>query len=237
MQSEIQNSLLYGKDVDVTVLKARIAELEREQQAWQKSVEDAKSAALSKSGETSILRSNLDKITKEHEREISTMQRLHAEEVAKQKADLELAKKIQESMETSNRFLEHDLAQEAQRARQTDRPLAHRTAYSSRTKALDVTPKREKALPFRDGFNDEEMIVSPSKSKGKRSEGTPKGMKRKRTVFDGPGDSLPMNDPVECTSIEPTVPEQSSPSHVDNDVIRSDQGGRKFAVSSQEFIG
>ena len=61
-----------------------------------------------------------------------------------------------------------------------------------------VTPRKNRSVIFGDGFDDgEEMILSPSKSKGKSKTSTPKhGGKRKRNVAEAsPVQALPLQEP------------------------------------------
>ena len=140
---------------------------------------------MSKTGEIAIVRANQDKVAKDYERRMVELQKRHTEELARQKAELEVSRRDREKVETSNRFLEHDLAQEAERARNARRTLKdrHGNVTQARPQQSPVTtPKKTRSLPFRDGFNDDEVvIISPSKSKDKSKPSTPKaGAKRKR---------------------------------------------------------
>ena len=75
--------------------------------------EDAKAAAMSKAGEISIVRANHGRTTRDFEQRVNELQQAHAKEVAKQRAELEAVRKDRERVETNNKFLENDLAQEA----------------------------------------------------------------------------------------------------------------------------
>ncbi|KAF2817380.1 uncharacterized protein BDZ99DRAFT_457117 [Mytilinidion resinicola] len=184
-------------------LRERIQELEREKERLLKSVEEAKSAAMSKAGEIAIVRSKHDKVTKEYERRISVMQQAHADVVAKQKAELEKTKKDREVIETNNLFLEHDLARDAAKAKQTKKNLKDGAAVKAKAGPVSqaVTPKRHnKVLPFRDGFDDDDIVlVSPSKARDRPKAATPKqGGKRKRPVMDqSPIKPLQLSEPRE----------------------------------------
>lgn len=187
--------------------------LERERTALLKTVEDAKSSALSKAGEIAIVRSNHDKASKEYERRLAVIQKLHAEEIEKQKRELEIARKDRERVETTNKFLQHDLAQETDRTRQSrrtlqDRPTNVRYQSGDGRQSPAKTPKRGKIAPFRDGFDDDEvMVVSPSKSKPRSKPNTPKaGGKRKRHVENSPMQPLEIDGPPE----QPAEPHQSN---------------------------
>jgi hypothetical protein len=151
-------------------------------------VEEAKSTAMSKAGEISIVRRNHEKATQEYKRKIVVMQQDHEEVVAKQKAELEKTRKDRELVETNNLFLEHDLARESEKAKQIKKSLKDGAGSKSRPPQGSpvVTPKKHRSLPFRDGFDDNDIImVSPSKARDKPKISTPKlGAKRKRQVID-----------------------------------------------------
>ncbi|KAK3715760.1 hypothetical protein LTR37_006985 [Vermiconidia calcicola] len=185
---------------DVSALQARLAELETEQARLRQSEQEARDAALSKEGEIAIVRANQEKATKEYERRLAVMQKLHADEAAKQKAELEAQRKEREKMETDNRFLQHDLAQEAERAERLTGPGKARAAPTGRVE----TPRKNKRTGLGDGFDDDEVrMVSPSKSREKSREQTPKvGAKRKRPAQDSPVAPLSFSRPVAEESVE-----------------------------------
>jgi hypothetical protein len=177
-------------DTDTNALMARIAELEAEQTRLQRLEQEARRAAATKQGEIAIVRAKEEKAAKEYERRLSVMQKLHADEAAKQKAELDTMRKQREKVETDNRFLQHDLAQEADRSK--------RTAGSSKlrpTREKDTPRKKKQGLG--DGFNDSEvLIVSPSRSKERPKDQTPTaGAKRKRSAQDSPLPALSFMPP------------------------------------------
>ena len=178
--------------VDVSPLQARIAELEAEQTRLRQLEQEARDAAEAKKGEIAIVRANQDKASKEYERRISVLQKMHADESAKQKAELEAGRKEREKMQTDNRFLQHDLAQEAERAKRLTGPGKARIAPSGKE-----TPRKAKRTTQGDGFEDDEVrLVSPSKSTEKSREQTPKaGAKRKRPAQDSPVAPLSFSHP------------------------------------------
>lgn len=204
---------------DVSALEARIAALEAEQATLRQQAEDARSAALAKQGEIAIVRSNQEKATKEFERRIEVMRKLHADEAAKQKTEIEAAKKERERMDSENRFLQHDLAQEAERAKRVGGPMK---GPGKARQNGQITPRKAKRPALGDGFDDDEMVtISPSKSKEKSREHTPKaGAKRKRPVNDSPAKPLAFTQPqpasrevsgeqlqasMQTMAIEPTI--------------------------------
>ena len=177
-------------DPDTNALMARIAELEAEQSRLQRLEQEARRAAATKQGEIAIVRAKEEKAAKEYERRLSVMQKLHADEAAKQKAELDTMRKQREKIETDNRFLQHDLAQEADRAK--------RTAGSSKlrhTREKDTPRKKKQGLG--DGFDDSEVLmVSPSRSRERAKDQTPTaGAKRKRSAQDSPLPALSIMPP------------------------------------------
>ncbi|KAJ9666923.1 hypothetical protein H2201_003057 [Coniosporium apollinis] len=209
-----------GDQIDVSALQAQIDELECDRVNLLKRLQDAQSTVQAQAGEIAIIRRNQDKANREHERRLSVQQKLHADTLAKQKAELEAAKKDREKVETDNRFLEHDLVQEAKRAKQAARAVRDGGA-NARTRAAGqgspaTTPKKARPVPFGDGFDDDDIVmVSPSKSRDRRKGSTPRaGEKRKRAGteqgFASPSQSLsfseaaplPMEEPTEAQGIE-----------------------------------
>ena len=182
-------------DVDLSALQARVAELEAQQVRLQRLEQEAREAASAKQGEIAIVRANQEKWTKEYERRIAVMQKLHTDETAKHKAEMEAGKKEREKMETSNRFLQHE-AQESERAKRLNGPGRARTAQAVKEKE---TPRKAKRPNRGDGFDDDEvLVISPSKSKERPKDQTPKaGAKRKRTAEDSPIGVLSFNQPAQ----------------------------------------
>lgn len=200
---------------DTLTLEARVTELEAERARLKKTAEDAQSALYAKTGEISIVRSNHDKAAKDFERRMAVLQKTHAEEIAKQQAELAAAKSDVQKSKTDQTFLEHDLkiAQEARRRTLKEGP-------GNKQLSTVTTPKKTRNAVYRDGFDDDEIaMVSPSKSRdrrGKDKNTTPKGHgKRKRadTQQHSPTKPLPLSAP---TSFEDAL--QSLPMDIEEDV-------------------
>jgi hypothetical protein len=166
-----------------------------------RTLDETTSTVQSKTGENAILRQKLEKQARDSNQKESTIRQLYQEQLAKQKVETERIKSENHKVITDNRFLEHDLALEAGRAKQLQRNLR---AGGIRDRASpSTTPKKNKSLPFRDGFDDEDVItISPSKSRSKPS--TPKGgTKRKRLVTDQSPiqpPALPLSEPKAAPS-------------------------------------
>lgn len=163
-------------------------QLEQERSELLRTVDDSRASALSKAGEIAIIRRNHERAIAEYEKRIVALQRSHADVTAKQRAEIESVQKAREKVETDNRFLAHDLAQEtgktsfAVRRGGRDSPKKSFNGLGSGAN----TPRRHSVLPFRDGFDEEDIArLSPSKSRDKSKISTPKGgAKRKRSAAD-----------------------------------------------------
>lgn len=136
-----------------------------------------------KTGEVAIVRSQLERQAKERERERAAIQKAGEERLAKQRKELEAAQIAARTAVTERDFIKQDLM-EVQRAQNLNKVAEKRDIGTT-------TPKKKKALPHRDGFDDDEVeLLSPSKlspSKFQKRIGTPtKAGKRKRKAMDSP---------------------------------------------------
>jgi hypothetical protein len=131
---------------------------------------------------------------------VLALQQAHNEALTKHKAELDRLKREREQAQTDNMFLEHDLAREADKTKRVKKGIAAKPKGSAIASPA-VTPKRQhKTLPFRDGFDDEDIVMaSPSKKKDRPTASTPKQAgKRKRTVTDqSPIPMLQLSEPRE----------------------------------------
>ncbi|KAF2456068.1 hypothetical protein BDY21DRAFT_372706 [Lineolata rhizophorae] len=182
-------------------LQQRIAELEREKDELQRSEREASSAVVAKAGEVAIVRRNLEKATRDYDQRVAALQRAHADAVAKHNLELEAAWKERERVETNNRFLEHDLTHHARapgrkQMREVGAGNRPRTA-EQKGDATATTPKKSKALPFRDGFDDGDVLMASPPKKDRSKPATPRAAaKRKRPVPDAsPVQPLPLSEP------------------------------------------
>ncbi|KAI0871623.1 hypothetical protein GGS24DRAFT_470605 [Hypoxylon argillaceum] len=150
---------------------------------------DLKSKLTTKDGEISIVRNRLEKLNKEHERQLQIIKAQTAEQLAKQERAVEAARAAQESATTELEFTRRDLREEVVRAKRQEAPG---------TPKMNAAPK---AWGVADGFEDVEMAGSPSKGKRGKNAGavagsvveppskllkTPTKSKRKRPVVDSP---------------------------------------------------
>lgn len=151
------------------------------------SLQNANDENQRKAGELSIIRARQLKLDKEHEDQLQALNKSHADDATRHKADLDAKKKEIEAYETSNRFLEHDLAQARDERAKRLKP--------TKTNTGKLTRQPSQSLPYRDGFDDNEIVtLSPSKPKDRSKSSTPKvGEKRKRNVAVSPAPHLQLN--------------------------------------------
>ncbi|KAL8910624.1 MAG: hypothetical protein Q9172_007810 [Xanthocarpia lactea] len=181
---------------DIDALNAQILEvssdvskLQRERDHLEKARQIAEDAALAKAGEIAIIRANQSKSEKTYESKIQVLQKLHLEEKARQRLEVERAVAEKQKITIEKGFLQNDLAEGNEQIRNLQRAVR---AKASTTKAasdkdgenvgLPVTPKKNKSLSHGDGFNDDEMqLMSPTRLPYRSKTTTPKaGNKRKR---------------------------------------------------------
>ncbi|OJJ72975.1 hypothetical protein ASPBRDRAFT_54747 [Aspergillus brasiliensis CBS 101740] len=142
----------------------------------------AKSMAATKAGEISIIRANQAKLIADYDRQLTALRKAMADEVAKHEEEVAAARAEGKMFATENAFLRQDLAEEAMRANQL------KAKARAEEKAPPVTPKKSKVLPFRDGFDDDEILaVSPSKSaRSKRTTSVVPGKRKRKDSQDIP---------------------------------------------------
>src|SRR5689334_12613109 len=103
------------------------------------------------------------------------MNALHVEEREKHKREVETLQSETERMKTESLFLKREVDDMASR----NRTLERKKVTGPTAKDLTVTPKKSKLLSFRDGFEDDEIMYSPTKASGGRIRGSPSKGKAK----------------------------------------------------------
>ncbi|GAB1193188.1 hypothetical protein BDV32DRAFT_129966 [Aspergillus pseudonomiae] len=164
----------------------------------------ARSMAETKAGEIAIIRSNQAKLTENYERQVAALRKAMAEEVARHKEEVEAARAEGKMLATENAFLKQDLAEESMR-------ISNLKAKGRvEEKPAPGTPKKHKALPFRDGFDDDEILaVSPSKSTRYKRMSPTVGGKRKRRLSEDSPIPLQLSPQPEPMHIETAVGDMS----------------------------
>ncbi|KAK8029012.1 hypothetical protein PG991_006068 [Apiospora marii] len=123
-----------------------------QEQALQAQIRDLQLKLQSKDGEIGIVRTRLERSRQDHDRELQTLKKQTAEQIAKQERAVEAAKAAEKNATTELEFTKRDLREEVVRAKQKDKNGG--------------TPKKNNAAKswgIADGFDDVEMAGSPSK--------------------------------------------------------------------------
>jgi len=188
-----------------------------------------------KTGEIAIVRSKQEKTAKEYERELVALRKLNEDKLAKQQKALEAARIAEKNAAIERDFIKQDLAEESERVRRLNK-----AKEVEKKDGLGVTtPKKKKALPHRDGFDDDEIeILSPSKISPskfqKKTTGSPsKPGKRKRKTADSPAGALE----VVASDEPPTTEPEQKAAVLDEAIIarlgnQDDQFDVRFSLES-----
>ncbi|KAE8349348.1 hypothetical protein BDV28DRAFT_62864 [Aspergillus coremiiformis] len=165
----------------------------------------AKSMTETKAGEIAIIRSNQTKLAENYERQLAALRKAMAEEVARHKEEIEAARAEGKMLATENAFLKQDLAEESMRINNQKA-----TAAWTEERVAPGTPKKHGPLPFRDGFDDDEILaVSPSKSTQYKQMSPTAGDKRKRKLSENSPIPLELSLPLEPMHVEAAVGDMS----------------------------
>jgi hypothetical protein len=157
----------------MAVLKSRLADLEGD--------------LLTARGEASFLRGKLKTAQDDHLAEVSRLKQVNTDQQAKQERAVESALAAHRSAATELEFTRQDLREELGRAK-------------SKKKDVATTPKKNRSF-VADGFDDVEILPSPSKLAALRrrdtgpvavpvAERTPSKGKRKRATIESPVNAL-----------------------------------------------
>ncbi|KAF2799851.1 hypothetical protein K505DRAFT_320895, partial [Melanomma pulvis-pyrius CBS 109.77] len=200
---------------DAGQLLLRIKKLEQDKARLNRDLDGEKAKALSRAGEVDTVRRRFDAATRDSERRLLALQHAHNDALARHKAELDAMRREREQAHTNSLFLEHDLAREADKAKRVPRPALPKPKPNA-VASPAATPKRQhKTLPFRDGFDDDDIVMaSPSKPRDRPKASTPKQAgKRKRQVTDqSPIPMLQLSEPRErhrTTPHEPSLPDDT----------------------------
>lgn len=184
-QSQAQTTAGTGNDI-VGALQKRLKALEAELNAAR--------------GEVAIIRSNSTKEQQEHVAEIARLKKQNAEQAAKQERVVEAAIAAERQVTTELQFLQQDMKEATTRPRRRD------VAQGAPASGTSTPKKTTKSWGMADGFDDMDIVPSPTKTRGKArdsgpvavplSERTPTKGKRKRPAVDSPVMALETNEDV-----------------------------------------
>lgn len=143
------------------------------------------------------------------------LQKMHADEAARHRVEVERVLAEQKKTATEKGFLEFNLAEGNEQIKNLQRAIkeGEKSAISKAETRHNLlsTPKKNKTLPYGDGFDDQEMqVVSPPKLAIRAKAVTPKvGGKRKRKPAESsPVKPLPLRQPA--NDIQPDEPNEKS---------------------------
>lgn len=158
-------------------------QLEQEKEQMRRELAEARTLAETKAGEIAIIRSKQARMAEEYDRQLVALRKAMADRETTHKEAVDAAMSEGKMLATENLFLQHDLAEEVHQLRN------YKTKQRATEKAPPVTPKKSRVLPFRDGFDDDEIaVVSPSKSAARSKRGTPTvpGKRKRQASVDSP---------------------------------------------------
>ncbi|KAH7163417.1 hypothetical protein B0J13DRAFT_601931 [Dactylonectria estremocensis] len=169
-------------------------------------------------GEVSIIRANSSKSQQQHDAEVARLKKLNAEQLSHQERIAEAAVVAEKNANTELQFLQRDLREVNDRTRRKD------TAVATATGSGLTTPKKvAKTWRVADGFDEMDIVLSPSKGQGRHKyaasvaanvgERTPTKGKRKRPAADSPvmalethmGDIDVINQEPEVAAPQPPI--------------------------------
>jgi hypothetical protein len=148
---------------------------------------EARTLAETKAGEIAIIRSKQARMAEEYDRQLAALRKAMVDRETTHKEAVDAAMSEGKMLATENLFLQHDLAEEVHQLRN------YKTKQRAAEKGPPVTPKKSRVLPFRDGFDDDEIaVVSPSKSAARSKRGTPTvpGKRKRQASVDSPAPLL-----------------------------------------------
>ncbi|KAK7403792.1 hypothetical protein QQX98_010434 [Neonectria punicea] len=140
-------------------------------------------------GEVSIIRANSTKAQELHDAEVNRLKKLNAEQLSRQERIAEAAVVAEHNANIELQFLQRDVKEVTNRTRRKD-------AVGPTGQGLTTPKKTSKTWRVADGFDEMDIVVSPSKGQGRNKnagsvaanvgERTPSKGKRKRPAVDSP---------------------------------------------------
>ncbi|KAF8472081.1 hypothetical protein BDZ91DRAFT_653093 [Kalaharituber pfeilii] len=193
-----------------------LPQLESKLALLQSALETSESTALAKAGEVSVVRSNIAKSQREHERHLQSLQAHHNEEKERYERELDALKAEMEQLRTRIMFLNNDYEEVVRKNKALEKSAT--TASNTNTfggfiggerggtASPSITPKRKKIMTHRDGFDDDEIMIMGSPRGGRTktvSMVTTPSKKRKRITVDSPVNAvLPLSQSRRTPAME-----------------------------------
>lgn len=220
--------------------------------ALQQRVRALESELYTAKGEIAIIRSNSTKAQQEHAAELGRLQKLNAEQQAKNQRLIDQALAAEKNATTELQFLQRDLQEASTRARRKDQAaaVAKQTGAASTTARAGTatTPgKTNKTWSVADGFDDMDMVVSPSKGRARTrdvgavaippAERTPSKGKRKRPTLESPVMPLETHeaDVLMADDGDPAVSSPASNTAIVSNTLPFEVGLSRFPIRSPQL--
>ncbi|KAI9683386.1 MAG: hypothetical protein M1829_005458 [Trizodia sp. TS-e1964] len=182
---------------ELSELQITVEQLRKEKEALEETLKQTKLEVQTKTGEISVVRGKLTRAENETLRQAIALENLLSDQAAQKDEELKSTKLLLQNQTTEIVFLRKELEDEAKRVRALQKANDEGGAAPIQTRKPS-TPKKALSIQNGDGFDEDEILVSPSARRGKLNFGTPKGAnKRKRALFEkSPIKSLPLSQPV-----------------------------------------
>ena len=145
------------------------------------------------------MRNNMVKANREHEQFVHSMQCMHKEEREKYEQELQAVKEEMEKLKTQNMFLANDFEEVLRKNKALEKNGNDDFGKIVRQSSPMTTPRKKKFMPHRDGFDDDEIVITSPNLKSKVI--TP-SKKRKRPSVESPKGSLQLSQSRGAPAIE-----------------------------------
>ena len=139
------------------------------------------------------------KANREHEQFVHSIQAMHKEEREKYEQELRMVKEEIEKLRTQNMFLANDFEEVLRKNKSLEKNGNDDLGKIARQSSPMTTPKKKKFMPHRDGFDDDEIVITSPNLKSRVI--TP-SKKRKRPSLESPKGSLPLSQSRGAPAIE-----------------------------------
>lgn len=183
---------------------------------------------MKQKGEISIIRSNQEKSSKTYDRQLAALKKSIEDDALRHRGELETVNNESRRIANDNQFLRHNLSEEVERIKGLQRKIKDRANESNSPVS---TPRKNKSLPLRDGFNNQELAVkSPVKGGKKSGPTTPSaGNKRKRkATVSSPAPALELSPGIVNEPDEPVPIAETNKTPIAKTVILQDNKGLDF---------
>ena len=188
-------------------LRAQIAGLIRDREGLSNELEAARNSILTQKGEIAIVRANQSKDSQNYADQLAALRRSMHEDAANSKTSIEATNRQTEKAANDNQFLRRELQEERERIKMLRSNLRDKETILAKGAAGASTPQRNRQLPLRDGFDEDDVVMmSPSRAgrHSKPSTPTKAGKKKRKVPHASPGPALDLTESFNVPIIDPT---------------------------------